>query len=151
MRGERQSLATFTNSPNLEEHFKAAAFLFTDGTGDDLLAEIQSDPARKKSPEVGALIASRYNAALRSLSESLQTRSSTICLRATVKPACFTWASSGNQLGTSTCSTTPSSRIRSLWAGSPSATIALTSTLGPVFRRARPQWQRHPPLRVLTR
>ena len=43
-RSERSSLATFTNSPNLEEHFKSAAFVFTDGTGDDLLAQLQNNP-----------------------------------------------------------------------------------------------------------
>ena len=31
-RMERRSLASFTGSPNLDEHFRAAVFLFTDGT-----------------------------------------------------------------------------------------------------------------------
>ena len=35
-RSERASLAKFTGSPTLDEHFKAAAFVFTDGTGDRL-------------------------------------------------------------------------------------------------------------------
>ncbi len=48
-RSERSSLATFTNSPNLEEHFKSAVFVFTDGTGDDLLAQLQNNPGPKKS------------------------------------------------------------------------------------------------------
>ena len=37
-RGERLSLATFAGSPNLEEYFNTAVFIFTDGTGEDLLA-----------------------------------------------------------------------------------------------------------------
>ena len=48
-RSERSSLATFTNSPNLEEHFKSAAFVFTDGTGDDLLAQLQKIRPRRKA------------------------------------------------------------------------------------------------------
>lgn len=49
-RSERQSLAAFTKSPNLNEHFKAATFLFTDGTGEDLLSQLQNGEGRKKSP-----------------------------------------------------------------------------------------------------
>ena len=59
-RSERSSLATFTNSPNLEEHFKSAAFIFTDGTGDDLLAQLQHNPDSKKSAEMGGLIAEHW-------------------------------------------------------------------------------------------
>ena len=66
-RSERSSLNTFTNSPNLEEHFKSAAFVFTDGTGDDLLAQLQNNPASKKSPEMGGLIAERWTPVLRNL------------------------------------------------------------------------------------
>ena len=33
-RSERSSLAKFTNAPTLDEHFKVAAVVFTDGTGD---------------------------------------------------------------------------------------------------------------------
>ena len=64
-RSERSSLATFTNSPNLEEHFKSAAFVFTDGTGDELLAQLQNNPASKKSPDMGGLIAETLVAGLK--------------------------------------------------------------------------------------
>ena len=40
-RSERESLATFTKSPNLNEHLRAATFLFTDGTGEELLADLR--------------------------------------------------------------------------------------------------------------
>jgi hypothetical protein len=73
-RSERSSLATFTNSPNLEEHFKSAAFVFTDGTGDDLLAQLENNPASKKSPEMGGLIAERWTPVLSNLVSSFETR-----------------------------------------------------------------------------
>src|ERR1700733_8279492 len=73
-RSERSSLATFTNSPNLEEHFKSAAFVFTDGTGDDLLAQLQNNPASKKSPEMGGLIAEKWNSVVSNLISSFATR-----------------------------------------------------------------------------
>jgi hypothetical protein len=98
-RSERQSLAIFTKSPNLEEHFRAAAFLFTDGTADDLLTQIQSNPARKKSPEAGALIASQFNGTLRNLSESFETRIVSDLLSSNRKSGLFYMGVSGNQLG----------------------------------------------------
>ena len=72
-RSERASLATFTNSPNLEEHFKSAAFVFTDGTGDDLLAQLQNASA-KKSPEMGGLIGEHWTSVLSNLMSSFGTR-----------------------------------------------------------------------------
>ena len=98
-RSERQSLAIFTKSPNLEEHFRAAVFLFTDRTGDDLLTQVQSNPARKSSPEAGALIASQFNATLRNLSESLETRIVTDLLSSNRKSGLFYMGVSGYQLG----------------------------------------------------
>jgi Peptidase family M1 domain len=73
-RSERSSLATFTKSPNLEEHFKSAAFVFTDGTGDELLAQLQNNPAAKKSPEMGGLIAEGWSSVLSNLMSSFETR-----------------------------------------------------------------------------
>lgn len=73
-RSERASLAKFTNSPTLEEHFKTAAFIFTDGTGDQLFAELQSNPAAKKSPDMGALIVERWTSVLANLVTSFETR-----------------------------------------------------------------------------
>ena len=61
-RSERSSLATFTNSPNLEEHFKSAAFVFTDGTGDaSSRSARRTIRPRKKSPEMGGLIAEKLD------------------------------------------------------------------------------------------
>ncbi len=99
-RSERQSLALFTKAPNLEEHFKVAVFLFTDGTGDDLWSQIQSNPAQKKKPEAGELIAPAYTAAVRNLSDSFEPRLVFDLLSADRKTGLFYTAVSGNQLGT---------------------------------------------------
>ena len=48
--GERQSLARFTESPNLNEHFRSAVMIFTDGTAAEMAAHIQ-DRAAKPAPE----------------------------------------------------------------------------------------------------
>jgi hypothetical protein len=98
-RGERQSLVNFIKSPNLEEHFRAAAFLFTDGTADDLLTQLQSNPARKKSPEAAALMAPQFNATLRNLAESFETRIVYDLLSSSRKSGLFYMGVSGNQLG----------------------------------------------------
>src|SRR5271170_5564774 len=40
-RSERQSLASFTKSPNLDEHFRSAVFFFTDDTRADILRQVE--------------------------------------------------------------------------------------------------------------
>src|SRR5260221_9187975 len=47
-RSERQSLAGFTMSPNLDEHLRAALMVFTDGTADRLLEQVQHDGTGRK-------------------------------------------------------------------------------------------------------
>ncbi len=97
-RSERSSLATFTNSPTLEEHFKTAAFVFTDGTGDDLLGRIESNPDYKKSAEMGGLIAERWTPVLGNLIASFDTRAVYDLLIAQRDRGFFYMAVSGNQL-----------------------------------------------------
>jgi hypothetical protein len=99
VRSERRSLATFTDAPNLEEHLSTAAFLFTDGTGDDLLAQIQANPAAKKSPEAGHLILEQSGPTLRNLLESFETRMVYDLLTGDRKTGFFYIAVSGNKLG----------------------------------------------------
>ncbi len=70
-RGERLSLANFTGSPNLDEHFKAAVMIFTDSTGAELESALQSHDARKNA-EIGALFAERWTPPLRNLAGSFQ-------------------------------------------------------------------------------
>ena len=97
-RSERSSLAKFTNSPTLEEHFKAAAFIFTDGTGDQLLARLQSNPTAKKSPDMGGLIVANWNSVLANLVASFETRVVYDILSNRRDSGVFYMAVSGNKL-----------------------------------------------------
>jgi hypothetical protein len=97
-RSERSSLATFTNSPNLEEHFKAAVFVFTDGTGDKLLGQLRDNPASKNSSEMGGLIAEKWTPVLSNLISSFETRVVYDVLSAQRDNGIFYMAVSGNQL-----------------------------------------------------
>ncbi len=98
-RSERLSLATFTESPNLEEHFKTATFIFTDRTADDLLARLRDNPAPRKTPEMGNVIAEQWSATLRNLSSSFETQLVNDMLDNGRKSGLFYMAISGNQLG----------------------------------------------------
>lgn len=73
LRSERLSLASFAKTPNLSEHFTAAVFLFSDGTGEELMEQIQAGEPRK-APEAGLLLAERYSDTLRNLAGSYEIR-----------------------------------------------------------------------------
>jgi hypothetical protein len=73
-RAERGSLASFIDSPNLDEHFTAALFLFT---GDDyraLKAQFDQSPANRPAPEIAPLLDEQWTPILRNLGGSYQTR-----------------------------------------------------------------------------
>src|SRR5204863_4509403 len=73
-RSERQSLAGFTGSPNLNEHFQLAVLLFTDHTYRDLIAQLRDNPSNKKSPEMGLVLAPGWNDVVRNLANSFESR-----------------------------------------------------------------------------
>lgn len=98
-RSERASLATFTNSPNLEEHFKSAAFVFTDRTGESLLAQLQNAGSSKKSPEMGGLIAEKWGPVLANLMSSFETRVVHDVLSGERDAGLFYMGIAGEQLG----------------------------------------------------
>ncbi len=72
-RNERAALATFTKSPNLDEHFDSALFLFTDHTAEELLAAIQQSPVRKM-PEVAGSMAPAAHAVVESIGNDMRGR-----------------------------------------------------------------------------
>jgi hypothetical protein len=72
-RSERVSLASFIHTPNLDEHFTSAVFLFTDGTLNELLAQIREAPVRK-APEIAADISTQFNPFLRQMSAGIDIR-----------------------------------------------------------------------------
>ena len=73
-RAERRSLATYIDSPNLDEHFRSAAFLFTGDVYDALKKQLPDNPANKKVPELGALLDDQWTSSLRNLGAAYQTR-----------------------------------------------------------------------------
>jgi hypothetical protein len=52
---ERASLASFAKTPNLDEHFSSALFLFSDDTAQELLAQIGDSPIHKAPDQAAAL------------------------------------------------------------------------------------------------
>jgi hypothetical protein len=97
VRSERLSLANFTESPNLDEHFKTAVMVFSDGTADELLERIQA--TAKKSPEMGAMISEQWTGVLRNLSDSFETRLVFDLLAGKQNPGFFYLAITGDHLG----------------------------------------------------
>jgi hypothetical protein len=72
-RSERLSLASFTKAPNLNEHFTAAIFLFTDDTAEEIEAKIRSGNP-KPSSEMGSVLAQQHSETLRNLTRSYEIR-----------------------------------------------------------------------------
>jgi len=72
-RGERRSLASYTGSPNLDEHFVAAVLIFSDDTFAKLTEQIGKNSARK-SPEMGAMMTGQWTPVVRNIAASFQTR-----------------------------------------------------------------------------
>jgi hypothetical protein len=74
LRSERLSLAKFTESPNLDEHFRFATFVFTDDTYGELVRRMQESFLGRKTPEAGPLYVEKYGGVVKNLSESLELR-----------------------------------------------------------------------------
>ncbi len=101
-KSERQSLASYTASPNLDEHFKMAVLLFTGETYRDLMAQIRENPFNKKSPEMGLTMAPEWASVTRNLAASFECRLVLDLLsgdRASPSQAFFFAAIGGGQLG----------------------------------------------------
>lgn len=96
-RSERLSLANFTESPNLDEHFKATVMIFTDATAAELESALGSPP--RKNAEMGAMIADSYNSSLRNLAESFQVRVVHDLLSSDPKSGMFYMGVAGRKLG----------------------------------------------------
>ncbi len=60
-RSERQSLARFTSSANLDEHLNAGFMVFADGTAEDLIDRITKEQTGRLVPEMGPLLASQWS------------------------------------------------------------------------------------------
>ena len=73
-RAERRSLATYTESPNLDEHISAAVFLFTGDVYEQLKSQMGGNPTNRKAPEMGPLLDELWSPVLRNLGASYQSR-----------------------------------------------------------------------------
>lgn len=73
-RGERQSLARYARTPNLDEHFQTALFMFTDNSATELLEDINASGRARRMPEVGRVMAQRWGQQAASLSASFTQR-----------------------------------------------------------------------------
>jgi hypothetical protein len=72
-RAERKSMAAYTDSPTLNEHFTQAAFVFTDETAQSLREQLVASDA-KKVPDIGAVMQGRWGSVISNLMSSFETR-----------------------------------------------------------------------------
>ena len=72
-RSERASLASFSKSPNLDEHVTSALLLFSDDTANELLAQIQKGLVRK-APEVVPQLGPSLNPAIQQVISQVHVR-----------------------------------------------------------------------------
>jgi len=71
-RSERRSLAAFTESPNLDEHFHTALFILPEAIAADLLERARAQG--RKSAEMGALMADQSTAVARNIASGFEMR-----------------------------------------------------------------------------
>ena len=95
---ERTTLARFTESPNLNEHFRGAMLLFSDATGQELLQKVAESGA-KPDEEMGRILSGTYNSVLKNFFSSFEMRLVGDLLAGPTKPGLFFMALAGKTLG----------------------------------------------------
>ncbi len=104
-RSERMSLASFTKSPTLNEHFRYAVLIFGDDTAEELLARIrerreQFPDTPPPAPDMGALLAEKWSPVVRNLLGSLEVRVvESVLAQRPVRENFFYGAFAGRKLG----------------------------------------------------
>ncbi len=73
-RSERQSLASFTQSPNLDEHLRAVLIVATESSVERLLQSLEHAEGAKKVPEMGAVLAEQWGPVVGNISGPMQMR-----------------------------------------------------------------------------
>jgi len=73
-RAERKSLSTYIETPNMDEHIRTALLLFTGNEYQTLRDQIARNEFIRKMPDIGAIMADRYDETLHNLAESFQVR-----------------------------------------------------------------------------
>ncbi|MEP6714443.1 MAG: M1 family aminopeptidase [Terriglobia bacterium] len=72
-RAERKSMAFYTGSPNLNEHFSQAAFLFSDETARELMDQIRT-AGTERAPDIGAAMLDQWGPTIGNLMTSFESR-----------------------------------------------------------------------------
>ena len=72
-RSERASLAAFTKTPNLDEHFDSAVLFFSDNTAHELMTQIEQREVRK-APEIVAQLAPAFEPVVRQVAALIEVR-----------------------------------------------------------------------------
>src|SRR5215469_1204908 len=72
-RSERKTMAAYAGSPNLDEHFQQAAFIFTEQSARGLLERVRASGARN-APDVGALMNERWGRVIANLMSGFESR-----------------------------------------------------------------------------
>lgn len=73
-RSERKALASYINSPTLDEHFINAVFFFTEPQARALAERIRAKGDAKPSLEAGAILSDQWSATVGNLAESFESR-----------------------------------------------------------------------------
>lgn len=73
-RSERKALSSYTNSPNLDEHFKNAIFFFTEPRARGLANEIRAQGEATPAPEIAALLSDQWATVLANLTGGFESR-----------------------------------------------------------------------------
>ena len=73
-RSERQSLASFTKSPTLDEHLRDGLLIFTDLSGNTLLDQLTRGEGGRPAPEMGPLLAGQWNPVVANITQPLENR-----------------------------------------------------------------------------
>jgi hypothetical protein len=73
-RGERKSLSLFTQSANMDEHFRAALMIFSGGSTGALMDRILKEEAGKRAPEMGAILAEKWTPVLANVQSGFEIR-----------------------------------------------------------------------------
>jgi hypothetical protein len=86
-RGERQSMVTFTQSPNLDEHVRTALMIFTDDTASALIDRMTKEESGRKAPEMGPLLAERWAPVVSNVTDGFQLRLVQELMAASLQPS----------------------------------------------------------------
>ena len=72
-RSERKSMASYTGTPNLSEHFSQAAFIFTDSSARALIEQVRSN-GTPRAPEIAPIMMDRWSRVVANLISGFESR-----------------------------------------------------------------------------